>query len=272
MESVTKLLERLQASTDPFEALIKEKSVYVKTFGSRWSNRILINEYICLELAKALGLTIPDGGLCIINEKTDIENVIDDIDYDENITGVGFYSEKIYNVSPSINSLSVVNNIINKEEINTIILFDHLVYNVDRHRGNLLLNYKSGLNGFKMYIIDHSHVFNLQHNWDANGLQKLINNKDYRDHKILDLNYKEVYQYFYELEILNENLLRIAASNFKTIVTENLLDNIIDNIPKVWIINEADLLKLKEYILYRLNNIDYIVEMIIKYEKCLGGV
>lgn len=88
MDEVTKLLEKLPASTDPFEALIKQKYVYVKTFGSRWSNRILINEYICLELAKALGLTIPDGGICIINEKTDIQDVIDDIDYDESINGI----------------------------------------------------------------------------------------------------------------------------------------------------------------------------------------
>lgn len=202
MEEVTKLLERLQASTDPFEALIKEKYVYVKTFGSRWSNRILINEYICLELAKALKLTIPDGGFCIINKNTDIEAVIEDIDYDENINGIAFYSEKIYNVNPSINSISVVNNIVNKEEINSIILFDHLVYNIDRHKGNLLLKYGAEINGFKMYIIDHSHVFNLQHNWNAIGLQELIKDDDYKNKQILDLNYKEVYKYFYELGIL----------------------------------------------------------------------
>ena len=272
MDEVTRLLERLQASTDPFEALIKRKYVYVKTFGSRWSNRILMNEYICLELAKALGLTIPDGGSCIINEKTDRQDVIDDIDYDENINGIAFYSEKIHNVNPSINSISVVNNIINKEEINSIILFDHLIYNIDRHRGNLLLNYGNEINGLKMYIIDHSHVFNLQHNWDATGLQRLINDEDYKNEQILDLNYTEVYRYFYELGILNENLLKIAATNFKIIVTDELLDNIINNIPSVWIINKDDLLKLKEYILYRLNNIDYIVEMIMKYDKYLGGV
>lgn len=212
-------------------------------------------------------MTIPDGGFCIINDNTDIEEVIDDIDYDENINGIAFYSEKIYNVNPSINSISVVNNIVNKEEINSIILFDHLVYNIDRHRGNLLLKYGAGINGFKMYIMDHSHVFNLQHNWDASGLQGLINNKDYKNKQILDLNYKEVYKYFYELGILNENLLKNAAINFKNVITDELLDKIINNIPTVWIINKEDLLKLKEYILYRLYNIDYIIKMIINYEK-----
>lgn len=100
----------------------------------------------------------------------------------------------------------------------------------------------------------------------------LPNDEDYKNEKILDLNYREVYKYFYELGILNKNLLEIAATNFKNIVTDELLDNIINNIPTVWIVKKDDLLKLKEYILYRLNNIDYIVEMIIKYDGYLGGV
>lgn len=272
MEEVTKLLERLEASTDPFEAKINDKYVYVKTFGGRWSNRILINEYICLEIAKALNLPIPNGGFCLINDKTDITDVIDDIAYDETIYGVAFYSEKIHNVNPSIKSLNVVKNIVNKDAINSIVLFDHLIYNRDRHAGNLLINYNNSLEGFKMYIIDHSHVFNLQHNWNVQGLQNLIANDDYKDEIILDLNYKKVYKNFYEIRVLNEESLKSAAENFKIVITEELLDNIISNIPKVWIYNLEDLIKLKEYILYRLSNIDYIVNMIIKYTIIKGGV
>ncbi|MDC4240511.1 hypothetical protein NE398_10090 [Clostridium tertium] len=272
MDNVTKLLERLEASTDPFEAKINDRYVYIKTFGCRWSNKILINEYICLEIAKALKLPIPNGGFCLVNDETDITDVIDDIGYDENINGVAFYSEKIHNVNPSIKSINVVNNIVNKDEINSIILFDHLVYNIDRHKGNLLINYGGGINGFKMYIIDHSHVFNLQHNWNVQGLQKLIISDDYKDKIILDLNYKEVYKYFYELRILNEESLKSAAENFKKVITEEFLDNIFNSIPKVWIYNLEDLIKLKEYILYRLNNIDYMVNMIINYNIIKGGV
>lgn len=267
MKEVTKLIERLTASTDPFQAIMETKHVYVKTFGSRWTNRILINEFICLRIAQAVGLTIPNGGICIINGNTDTDDVIDDIGYDEFIEGIAFYSEKIDSVNPSIKSINVVKNMVNKDEINYIILFDHLIYNIDRHKGNLLINYKNNSDGFIMYIIDHSHVFNLQHNWTSSGLQQLISNEDYKDKEILDLNYKEVYKYFYELGILNEKMLKVAAVNFKKIVTRELLNDIFEDIPKQWISNIEDLEKLKEYLLYRMNNIDYIVDMILNYEN-----
>jgi len=43
MERVNKLIERIEASTDPFEAKLGNKYAYVKIFGSRWSNKVLIN-------------------------------------------------------------------------------------------------------------------------------------------------------------------------------------------------------------------------------------
>ena len=82
----------------------------------------------------------------------------------------------------------------------------------------------------------------------------------------------EIYKYFHQLNILNEELLRKAAENFKIIINEDLLDGIIESIPKVWIYKEEDILKLKEYILYRLSNIDYMVEMILSYKKISGGI
>lgn len=271
MKKVTKLLERLPASTEPFQAKIGEQYVYVKTFNCRWSNKILINEYVCLELAKALNLPIPNGGFCLIDEETNIDDVIDDIDYMENINGLAFYSEKIHKASPNIKSISVANSIVNKNEINSIILFDHLIYNVDRHDGNLLLKYSCDIEGFRMYIIDHSHVFNLKYEWNVEGLNKLIDN-DYMDKRILDLNYKEVYKCFFELGILNYESLNIAANKFKNIITESLLDDIFINIPKEWISDLEDLIKLKEYILYRLKNIDYMIDMILNYDSSSGGI
>lgn len=268
MEKVDKLIERIIAATDPFEAKIGSKYVYVKTFGSRWANKVLINEYISLRLAQSLGLTIPNGGICLIDNTIDIEDVIDCIDYDESIEGIAFYSEKVHNANALINSMPIINNIINKEEINDIILFDHLIYNADRHEGNLLIDYSNNLNSFKMYIIDHSHVFN----WNSKSLQESIDNEDYKDKIILELNYKEVYKYFHHFNILNETALKKAADRFKNTINGKLLDDIINEIPKVWRYKDEDILKLKEYILYRLRNIDYMVDMIINYTKYSGGI
>ncbi|HAK42773.1 MAG TPA: hypothetical protein DCM59_08840 [Clostridium sp.] len=267
MEEVTKLIERLEASTEPFVAQIKEKNIYLKTPNSRWSDKVLINEYICLQLAQKLNLTIPNGGICIVNDDTDTSDVVDDIEYDETINGVAFYSERIYNANSSINSINIVKNILNKDEINSIILFDHLIYNVDRHEGNLLISYSSKSIGFTMHIIDHSHVFNLMYNWTDASLKDLIVGEDFKDTRILDNNYNQVYRYFYELKILNEKLLRCAAEKFKKIITKKLLDEIFEGIPKVWISDDKDIQKLKEYILYRVNNIDYMVNMIFNYKR-----
>lgn len=267
MEEVTKLIERLEASTEPFVAQINEKTIYLKTPNSRWSDKVLINEYICLQIAKKLELPIPNGGICIVNECTDISEVVDDIEYDETINGVSFYSERIYNANSSINSINIVKNILNKDEINSIILFDHLIYNADRHEGNLLISYSSKSIEFTMYIIDHSHVFNLMYNWTDTSLRNLIIHEDFRDTKILDSNYNQVYKYFYELKVLNEKLLRGAAEKFKKIITKEMLDEIFESIPKVWIYNDKDIQELKEYILYRVNNIDYMVNMILNYKR-----
>ena len=62
------------------------------------------------------------------------------------------------------------------------------------------------------------------------------------------------------------------SDRFKNIINGNLLDDIINEIPKVWRYKDEDILKLKEYILYRLRNIDYMVDMIINYTKYSGGI
>lgn len=272
MKEVSKLLKRLNSSTDPFEAKIDNTFVYVKSFGGRWTNKVLINEYVCLNMAKALDIPIPEGGICNITENTDIKAVEDDIDYGEDIKGIGFYSEKIYNVAPSIKAYTVFSNIINIEDINSIILFDHLIYNIDRHKGNLLLHYGNTIEGYRMYLIDHSHVFNLRHNWDVAGLQKLMDKDDYKDKNILNDNYKDLYRYFFDIGAIKRDLLEKAAEKFKNTITKEFLDGIINNVPKVWYLKIEDLNKLRDYIMYRLSHIDFIIEMILSYPYSLGGV
>lgn len=269
MKQVIKLIRRLDASTEPFEGILDGKNVFVKIPNGTWGKKILINEFICLRLAQALNIPIPNGGKCIINEKTDIDNVIDEIDYSEDITGVCFFSERLEKSQPIVIYENALSKIANKFDINKIALFDHIIYNEDRHKGNILLQHSMSIGYLLMYIIDHSHVFNLKHEWNKNNLKELISNEDFKDKKIMELNNDELYKIFFELKILNRSELIKEKNKFQLIINDNLLDKIFKEIPKEWVSDEEDLDALKKYILYRVNNIDYFVELILSYN---GGV
>lgn len=269
MYHVTKLLRRLEAATQPFEGVLNNKNVFIKTPNGTWGNKVLINEFVCLKLAESLNIPIPNGGICIIDENTDINEVVDYIDYSEEITGVCFFSERLEKSLPIVNSLSVLSNIENKSDINKIALFDHIIYNEDRHQGNILLQHSVSMGHLLMYVIDHSHVFNLKHSWNAEKLEKLIFEEDFKDITIMKLNNYELYKNFFDSNVLNANSLNEQSNLFKEIITEDLLDNILKDIPKEWISNEEDLKALKKYILYRVDNIEYMVQLILDYN---GGV
>ncbi|MGL5151416.1 MAG: hypothetical protein ACRC7N_12685 [Clostridium sp.] len=145
-----------------------------------------------------------------------------------------FYSSTLEKSTPYINSPKVVNRILNKNEINKIILFDHLIFNEDRHNGNILLQSLKGTGGFYMYIIDHSHIFNLRHAWDMKKLEKLINDEDYKDERVMKLNLDSLYNLFFELDLIDEDILKDEAIKFKECITEEKLKDIIQLIPSEW--------------------------------------
>lgn len=176
------------------------------------------------------------------------------------MNGYGFYSKRLEKVTKFSPKINVVKLIENKFEINKIILFDHLIYNDDRHDGNLLI----GLKTSNIYIIDHSHVFNLTYRWDAEGLEKLINN-DHSSNEIMDNNLELVYQPFIDLKIITKENLIQEANAFKKVINRELLEEIVNEIPKEWISNRCDIDKLIDYILYRLNNMNSFIEIITKY-------
>lgn len=268
MEHVDKIVNKLEfGATEPFEGIINGERVFIKTFNNRWSNKILVNEYLCLKLAQVLDMPIPNGGICLIDEYTEIGEDVD-LDYDETIEGVGFYSKRLEKATKFMADVNLARIISNKEDINKIILFDHLIYNDDRHDGNLLLT----MNNRGMYIIDHSHVFNLKHNWTEEGLAALMLREDYMDLKILQSNLAGVYTQFIEIGIVTKEKLINQSEQFKEKINEQVITNIIDEMPEVWVVNKKELLKLVEYLLYRLNHLNIIIENIISYLNMSGGV
>lgn len=228
---IDKVLYKLEVgATEPYLAMIKNQAVIIKTFNNRFSNKVLINEFICLKLANIIGLTIPEGGIGIIDELTDLEDIKEDLAFEgTTINGKCFFSSEIYGTVFDGDE-SPIMNLVNNDEINTVILFDYLIYNDDRHEGNLLIDLKTSL----MYIIDHSHVFKDKHTWTSTSIKENIKNNDFKDTNIYIENYDAVYRPFLMEKIITEDALKKASDKIKNAINDKILDDIFNEVPYEW--------------------------------------
>lgn len=265
LKEVSEVFETTDSgATNPLIGIIDKNQAIVKVSKNPFGPKVLINEIICLELAKILELPICEGGLCLINENTDIEALIDYELCLEDLEGICFYSEKLDKAIEFVDlSPELVNKIINKSDVVRLIIFDHIIHNKDRHDGNLLLCYSNNINDVSFYIIDHSHVFNMLEGWAQINIEK------YNEPYILEEN-NEVYSNFYGSIDINLEVLRYEARIFKEKLTRESISNILNNIPDKLITNE-DKESILEYILHRVNIIDEICEFIYERISCSGG-
>ncbi|MBX4271450.1 HipA family kinase [Clostridium estertheticum] len=246
--------------TEPFNAKIKDKHVIVKTFNNIESNKVLANEIICYRIAKKIHLPMPNGGICDIKKGILIN---DNVEFNEERYGLGFYTDRLNKVTNIVNSTRVIQKYVtNKEDLPRIILFDHLIYNKDRHKGNILIDMAT--KNKKLHIIDHSHVFNLGPLWDEYQLRRFIDEKDYVSSEILEYNFP-LYRLFFESMKIDLKLLKHHCEDFKNTLTVDFIQDSVNNLPKEWGISENEKSMLIEYILYRLTNLDRICSVIIEY-------
>lgn len=234
----------------------------VKTFNNLQSNIVLVNEIISYEIALLLGLPVPDSGICLIDDETNGIEILDDITQ----KGKGFYSKRI-NKATILNSNKMVDLIENKKDILKLIIFDHLVYNSDRNAGNIILKFQK--QNLLLNVIDHTHVFNKQCLWNKYELIRCREEKDFLDTKILTNNSYLYNMFFQKIPIKLEDLLEISAK-YKELINKNILKEIIDKIPKEWELKKEDSEELIEYLLYRLNNLDEMCSIIMKFRG--GGI
>lgn len=72
---------------------------------------------------------------------------------------------------------------------------------------------------------------------------------------------------FFRNKIINKDSLLKVGAKFKQIITKQLLDDIINSIPNDWEISSCKLEALKSYLLYRLEHINEMCEMIADYKE-----
>ncbi len=246
--------------TEPFLAILNtggEKiHAVIKTKGNIQGILTLINELVSYKLANAIGILMPDSGVATIDNQTMLEeNILTDDDF-----GSCFYSKYIERAS--ILNENIMDCISNKEAYEEIILFDHLTYNKDRNKGNLLIS--TGKGAKLLYAIDHTHVFKNATIWDSICFRQGISLNDYMDVGILEAN---GYGLFIRNKTINKDSLLRIAEKFKQVITKQLLDDIINSIPDDWKIPDKDLEALKIYLLYRVEHMNEMCEMIANYKE-----
>ncbi|WP_022768262.1 HipA family kinase [Butyrivibrio sp. NC2007] len=243
--------------TEPKLAMTNENEmVVIKTNNGPEGTLVLFNEYLCYRLANLLGIPMPDSGVCIIDNDTEV--------YDKCVSerqlGYGFYSTYLNKSVVLVESIVPLIN--NKDDFYKILLFDHIIFNTDRNPGNLLVQYYK--NSVILWAIDHSHVFINQAIWDARCLTTAMREKDYFSSKILEEN-NELYSMFFRNISVGEKILCNYRNSFVDIITEDKLYDIVEEIPEEWLPAKDDIDALICYILYRIAHFDDICVTILKY-------
>lgn len=243
--------------TEPKLAITDDNtSVIVKTINGPEGNRVLFNEYYCYRMAILLEIPMPESGICLIDNTTEILNEC----VNDNQYGYGFYSTYINKAVPLVET--IISKIKNRDDFYKIVLFDHIIFNPDRNAGNLLVQYYK--KNILLKVIDHSHVFVNQAIWDANCLELAMKEKDYFSTRVLEEN-KYLYNMFFHNMKPSSGEFSEIKERFCTKISEGLLRSIIADMPKEWISSDKDVDALIKYTLYRIEHIDDICITILNY-------
>lgn len=237
--------------TKPYILNCSGEEYVVKFLQNPDGNKVLINEFVCANIAKFFDLPLAEPALVNI-DKQFIE------DYGEEINnhvgekvepGIHFGTKLIKKAYP-INTSQILKQTINTNIIPSLILFDHIINNKDRdsNRGNLLIDYERKM----LVVIDHSHVFDIGPLWDEHQLKIRIGEKispldmtGYIYHKLISY-------------IDGHNPFSGVLYKVEHISSESL-SNIMYKIPSTWNINNNEKAVLVDYLLDRIERVDEIL-------------
>ena len=229
-------LPAIVKADDEFNYVIKFK-------GAGQGKKALIAELIGAELARAIGLNVPE--LVFMNldasfSKTEADEEIQDLlDFSVGLNlGLHFLSGAItYDpLVPGIDFMTA----------SKIVLLDSMISNIDRTARNTnLLNWNR-----EVWLIDHGAALYFHHNWDS-----------WKDH--LDRSFPLVTKHVL-LGVAYH--LKEAADEIKSVLSIGKINEIVSIIPEDWLIEEGDSMSAsekrqayEEFLVSRLNKINTLV-------------
>lgn len=236
--------------TNPYIIECTNGKKYVGKFpGNPEGKKVLINEFVCANLAKYLGLPIPNYELATYNNVMISERFKED-QFKE--TGTVFCSEFLEKVA-TVPDYYLLTKVKNSSDVVKTLIFDLLIGNNDRNSGNFLVNFKN--NSF--VIIDHSHVFINGAIWDSNSLKRSI------QEKIVTTNMVEATldMFIQCLNIKNDESIKEFIRKVKSI-NDDLISGIINDIPNDWEIKNDEVEALKLFLFDRVKRINEILSVL----------
>lgn len=241
-------------------------SVVAKYMRNPFGQQVLINEFIGSCLADYFDLNIPPYGICNLSEDVIINTNMNE-EIDKTNAGPCFFNE-YYSQSVPVSKRFA--STVKRGEVEKLVLFDHLICNHDRHKGNLLISNKPNNN--EMIVIDHSHIFG------SSSVYPLTKNsllQETKINKILDgtvmRDNAELYKSLFNYVGFDEYELGIQARILEKVYSKVDFLNIFSLLPEAWTLNiKNDILTgIVELINARVEKIDRICEVIIQGRRFL---
>ena len=220
-----------------------------------FGQRVLINELIGSCIADLIGMNNPEYGICNLSEEV-IRNTNYNEDIDIRNAGLAFYTKNYSStVPPSLSMLTLVEN----KETEKIMLFDHIVNNCDRHKGNLLIDLGKYA---KLYLIDNSHIITDGVN---TSIEYELSDEAVFSKRVLVKN-KEIYDLLCNSVGYREEQILSEAKRIKECITPEILNEIKNLIPDVWVdsVGQEKFEMIFEVLDKRINAICDLSQMIIK--------
>ena len=219
--------------------------LYVLKFrGAGQGKKALIAEFIGGEIARAIGLNVPE--LVFMN----LDDSFSKMESDEEIQDLLKFSVGLnmglHFLSSAI-TYDPVASTVDSDTASKVVLLDSIISNIDRTVKNTnLLNWNK-----ELWLIDHGASFYFHHNWDT-----------WQDH--LTRTFPLVKTHV----LLNQaNDLTKAAEDIKQQLTKDKLEDIVSNIPEDWLIDDSVSISTDEmrqayieFINTRLSKIDALVK------------
>ncbi|PQJ72941.1 HipA family kinase [Polaribacter butkevichii] len=198
--------------------------LYVLKFrGAGQGKKALISEFIGGELARAMGLHVPE--LVFMN----LDDSFSKTEPDEEIQDLLKFSVGLNLGLHFLSSAITYDPLVSKVDSLTaskVVILDSLISNIDRTAKNTnLLNWNN-----ELWIIDNGASFYFHHNWATweNHLTRTF--PLIKDHVLLP----------------KATHLQEASSAIKKVINATVIDEIIANIPEDWLLNEGEVLSPKE--------------------------
>lgn len=220
---------------------------HVKFKDNPNGTKFLVNEFISSEIANILNIPVPINK--IINLDESFINLFGNkiAGHIKAIPSIGLhFGSRSIEKSTIINSSKVIAKTTNNDVLSSVLLFDHLIGNIDRtdNIGNLLLDIKNK----EIVVIDHTHAFELASVWDEAQLNRMAN-EDFHAYNMHECVYSKWIKF-----INGNNPFQDFFDNLRNL-TDDCLESIINEIPQEWGVTEGEQNALIRYLKSRRDKI-----------------